>query len=118
VVQIRLDQLSLRHPRQWGGCWLALELYRQLGLDTFLATHLPASRKGTRWDRILQVLVTYRLLAPGSEWRCIGTGLSAPRWPICLAAISVWPKSTSSTPRWTGPAAEGETLRASARALE
>ena len=51
-----------------GGCWLALELYHQLGLDTFFAAHLPASRKGTRWDQILQVLVTQRLLAPGSEW--------------------------------------------------
>lgn len=68
VVQIRLDQLSLQRPRQWGGCWLALELYRQLGLDTFFAEHLPASRKGTRWDLILRVLVTQRLLAPGSEW--------------------------------------------------
>ena len=68
VVQIRLDQLSLCRPRQWGGCWLALELYRQLSLDTFFAEHLPASRKGTRWDRILRVLVTQRLLAPGSEW--------------------------------------------------
>jgi hypothetical protein len=68
VVQIRLDELSLQRPRQWGGCWLALELYRQLGLDTFFATHLPASRKGTRWDQILQVLATQRLLAPGSEW--------------------------------------------------
>jgi len=38
-------------PRQWGGCWLALELYGHLGLDTFFAEHLPASRKGTRWDR-------------------------------------------------------------------
>jgi len=68
VVRIRLDELSLRRPRQWGGCWLALELYRQLGLDTFFATHLPVSRKGTRWAQILQVLVTQRLLAPGSEW--------------------------------------------------
>ena len=68
VVRIRLDELSLQRPRQWGGCWLALELYHQLGLDTFFATHLPASRKGTRWDQILQVLVTQRLLAPGSEW--------------------------------------------------
>ncbi len=30
---------------------------------------LPASRKGTRWDQELFVLVAYRLLAPGSEWR-------------------------------------------------
>ena len=69
VVRIRLDQLSLQRPRQWGGCWLALELYRQLGLDTFFAEQLPASRKGTRWDQILQVLVTQRLVAPGSEWQ-------------------------------------------------
>jgi hypothetical protein len=69
VVQIRLDQLSLQRPRQWGGCWLALELDRQLGLAAFFAEHRPAARKGTRWDRILRVLVTQRLLAPGSEWQ-------------------------------------------------
>ena len=39
-----------------------------MGFDTFFAEHLPASRKGTAWDRILQVLITYRLIAPGSEW--------------------------------------------------
>jgi hypothetical protein len=25
--------------------------------------------KGTHWDHVLSVLVAYRLLAPGSEWR-------------------------------------------------
>ena len=30
---------------------------------------LPRSRKGTRWDQVLFVLVAYRLLSPGSEWR-------------------------------------------------
>ena len=69
VVQIRLRDLTLHRPRQWGGCWLALELYQQLGLDTFFAERLDPSRKGTRWERILQVLVTYRLVSPGSEWR-------------------------------------------------
>ena len=28
-----------------------------------------ASRKRTRWDHVLQVLVAYRLIEPGSEWR-------------------------------------------------
>ena len=32
-------------------------------------TRLPPSRKGTQWDQILQVLVAYRLIAPGSEWK-------------------------------------------------
>jgi transposase len=40
-----------------------------VGLDWFWAARLPPSRKGTRWDYVLQILVTYRLLDPGSEWR-------------------------------------------------
>jgi len=69
VVRLRLSQLRLERPRQWGGCWLALQLYRELGLDTFWAERLPPSRKGTRWDLVLLILVVYRLLSPGSEWR-------------------------------------------------
>jgi len=69
IVRIRLSQLSLHRARQWGGCWLAGELWEQLGLDRFWAERLPPSRKGTRWDWVLRILVTYRLLDPGSEWR-------------------------------------------------
>ena len=69
VVQLRLSALRLCRPRQWGACWLAGQLWRDLQLDRFWADRLPASRKGTRWDQILQVLATYRLIAPGSEWR-------------------------------------------------
>ena len=69
VVRIRLKDLELRRPRQWGACWLACYLYEQLGLNVFWATRLPPSRKGTRWDLILQALSCYRLIAPGSEWR-------------------------------------------------
>jgi hypothetical protein len=29
VVQIRLSELSLHRPRQWGACWLALELWER-----------------------------------------------------------------------------------------
>jgi hypothetical protein len=69
VVQLRLSDIRLRRPRQWGACWLAGQLWRELQLDGFWADRLPPSRKGTRWDQILQVLVTYRLIAPGSEWK-------------------------------------------------
>jgi transposase len=69
VVQIRLKELQLKRPRQWGACWLATELYQKLQLDQFWAQKLPPSRKGTRWDLVLQILVTYRLLDPGSEWK-------------------------------------------------
>ena len=69
IIRLRLKDLSLKRPRQWGACWLSCELYEQLGLDRFWAEPLPTNRKGTRWDQILQTVVTYRLLDPGSEWR-------------------------------------------------
>jgi transposase len=69
IVRLRLNELTLYRPRQWGACWLALHLWRELQLDSFWAGRLPPSRKGTRWDQVLAVLVVYRLLSPGSEWR-------------------------------------------------
>ena len=69
IVHLRLSELSLRRPRQWGACWLALHLWEELHLDQFWLPRLPASRKGTRWDQVLFVLTAYRLIAPGSEWR-------------------------------------------------
>ncbi|HWE16616.1 MAG TPA: IS1634 family transposase [Hyphomicrobiaceae bacterium] len=68
-VQVRLDAMQLHRPRQWGACWLACQLYEQLELDRFWARCLPDSREGTRWSQILQTLVCYRLIDPGSEWR-------------------------------------------------
>jgi len=69
IVRLKLSQLRLSRPRQWGACWLARKLWENLELDRFWAKRLPPSRKGTRWDQVLFVLVAYRLLAPGAEWR-------------------------------------------------
>jgi Transposase DDE domain len=69
AVQVRLSAMRLCRPRQWGACWLAGQVWRDLKLDEFWAERLPRGRKGTRWDQVLQVLVTYRLIAPGSEWK-------------------------------------------------
>ena len=57
VVQLRLSEMRLCRPRQWGACWLAGQLWQELQLDRFWAERLPPSRKGTRWDQVLQVLV-------------------------------------------------------------
>ena len=59
----------MRRPRQWGACWVACGLWDLLQLDTFWASRLPPSRKGTRWLSVLKTLVAYRLIDPGSEWR-------------------------------------------------
>jgi len=69
VVRIKLDGMRLQRPRQWGACWLALELWGWLDLDGFWSSRLIRSRKGTEWVHVLKTLSVYRLLDPGSEWR-------------------------------------------------
>jgi len=68
-IGVKLNEMQLHRPRQWGACWLALQLWQQLGLDAFWAKRLPASREGTRWNQVLTVQVIYQLIDPGSEWR-------------------------------------------------
>ena len=68
-VSIKLDGFSLRHPRQWGGCWAVCQVWDMLGLDRFWGPLMPASRKGTSWLDVLKVLCANRLLEPSSEWR-------------------------------------------------
>jgi transposase len=68
-LQLRLSHIELSRPRQWGGCWLALELWHRLDLDAFWQPLLPDSQKGTPWLKVLKTLTVYRLLDPGSEWK-------------------------------------------------
>src|SRR6202140_2974974 len=69
VVQLRLSDMRLCRPRQWGACWLAGQLWRGLQLGRLGPDPPPPSRKATQWDQVLQVLASYRLIAPGSEWK-------------------------------------------------
>lgn len=69
AVHVRLHELKVLRPRQWGGCWLSGVLWEQLRLDDFWRGRLGVSREGTDWLDILKTLVSYRLISPGSEWR-------------------------------------------------
>ena len=102
IVRVKLSELRLRRPRQWGACWLALLLWRELELDLFWSKRLGSSRKGTRWDRVLFVLAAYRLLAPAANGGCTVSGFSAALWPICWARTQGLPRSTSCIAAMTG----------------
>ena len=69
AIGVHLSELRVERPRQWGACWLASELYEQLELDQFWSARLLDSREGTSWRHVVQTLVCYRLIDPGSEWR-------------------------------------------------
>jgi transposase len=68
-VRLCLAKMRLERPRQWGACWLADYFWQELNLDSFFSEHLGVSREGTDWEKVLRILVIYRLLSPGSEWR-------------------------------------------------
>src|SRR5260221_12143658 len=48
VVRLRLSELRLCRPRQWGACWLAGQLWRALHPDRVLSDRPPGGREETR----------------------------------------------------------------------
>ena len=68
-VQVKLSGLELRRPRIFGNCWLACELWHQLGLDEFWRQRLPEGREAVSWEKVLQLQVVNCLLDPGSDFR-------------------------------------------------
>jgi transposase len=68
-IQVKLSGLELRRPRPFGNCWLANELWHQLGLTEFWSERLPEGREAVSWEKVLRLLVVNRLLEPGSEFR-------------------------------------------------
>jgi Transposase DDE domain len=67
-MQVKLSALELRRPRAFGNCWLACELWNQLGLDEFWQQRLAEGRQFVSWEKVLRLLVVNRLLDPGSEF--------------------------------------------------
>jgi transposase len=67
VARVLLKKVRLERPRQLGNCFLALELWKRLGLDEFWQSRLDDPGAEVPWSRVAAVLATNRLCAPGSE---------------------------------------------------
>src|ERR1700746_799659 len=48
VVRLRLSRVRLSRPRQWGACWLAVQLWEELRLDRFWAERRAGGTQGER----------------------------------------------------------------------
>ena len=100
-VQVRLEEMELHRPRQWGACWLATHLYEQIGLEGFWAQRLADSREGTSWRHVLETLVCYRLIDPGSEWRLHRQWFErSAMGDLRCAKTSRWSTRTTYTAAW------------------
>ena len=67
VARVLLNQVRLERTRQFGACWLGLELWKRLELDRFFEAALDHEPADVPWSRVAALLAINRLCAPGSE---------------------------------------------------
>jgi transposase len=68
-VEVDIHGVRVERSRQFGGCWLGLELLRQLGLSQLLDKLLLQGREGISWSVMAQILVLGRMVEASSELR-------------------------------------------------
>lgn len=67
VARVLLNKVRLERTRQFGACYLGLELWKRLELDRFFERALDRAPADVPWSRIAALLAINRLCAPGSE---------------------------------------------------
>jgi len=67
VARVLLNKVRLERTRQFGACYLGLELWKRLGLDRFFQQAVDHEMADVPWSRVTALLAVNRLCAPGSE---------------------------------------------------
>src|SRR3954465_7852753 len=67
VARVLLNKVRLERTRQFGACYLGVQLWKRLELDRFFEEATDAEQADVPWSRIAAVLAINRLCAPGSE---------------------------------------------------
>jgi transposase len=67
VARVLVNRVRLERTRQFGACYLGLELWRRLQLDRFFEEAVDSYDADLPWSRVAAVLAINRLCAPGSE---------------------------------------------------
>ena len=67
VARVLINRVRLERTRQFGACYLGLELWRRLQLDRFFEQAVDDDGTDVPWSRVTALLAINRLCAPGSE---------------------------------------------------
>jgi transposase len=67
VARVLINRVRLERTRQFGACYLGLELWRRLQLDRFFEQAVDDGAADVPWSRVAALLAINRLCAPGSE---------------------------------------------------
>lgn len=68
IVRVRLGSVGWTNARRFGDVWLALWLWKFLGLDAIVDRHVPQGRETVRPADIVAIEVINRLCGPCSEF--------------------------------------------------
>ncbi len=67
VARVLLNKVRLECTRQFGSCWLGLQLWKRLQLEQFFEGAVDEHEADVPWSRVAAVLAINRFCAPGSE---------------------------------------------------
>jgi transposase len=67
VARVLLNKVRLERTRQFGSCFLGLNLWKRLQLDRFFEQTVDREAADVPWSRVAALLAINRLCAPGSE---------------------------------------------------
>src|SRR6266496_931566 len=67
VARVLVNKVRLERTRQFGACYLGLELWKRLELDRFFEQAVDDDPADVPWSRVAALLAINRLCAPGSE---------------------------------------------------
>ena len=67
VARVLVNRVRLERTRQFGACFLGLQLWKRLELDRFFEQILDEEAADVPWSRVAALLAVNRLCAPGSE---------------------------------------------------
>ena len=66
-MPVRLKEIRIERPRRFGDVYLALALWRGMGLEQLCEQLLPVGKERVAWASMAAVLVTARFCEPSSE---------------------------------------------------
>jgi hypothetical protein len=66
-IEVKVREVRVERRRDFGQAWLALVLWRTLGLDRLLDENLPRGRETVPWSVAALAMAAGRLCSPGSE---------------------------------------------------
>ena len=67
VARVLVNRVRLERTRQFGACYLGLQLWKRLELDRFFEQAVDDDPADVPWSRVVALLAINRLCAPGSE---------------------------------------------------